>query len=124
MADEEQSEMLDETANVPKEFFCVNIHGFLSVVSLTMLWCIFIARAGQAYINYILWPFTILVCIIDVIYRRRLRAYVRKHGEVRIITTFSPEKDRPVRSVWFREVGEIVDQAIDRVLDGKEKNDP
>ena len=100
----------------------MDFHQVLQIIAWTLAFSIAIGSSGPLYVAYILLPCMLVVLVAAIVARRGMRKYLRRHGEVEIRTTFSIQENRPRKNVLYREVAELIDDGIDRVLDGKRED--
>jgi len=114
-----------EEKTLPDGFLFVRFDQLLVILGSTIgaIWAI-LGQAHQEYTAYILGPLVILLLVFSYVARRQVRTFVREHGEVEITFTFSPDATRTKKNILFREVSEVIDDAIDRALDGKGQRQP
>jgi len=124
MGKEEENDVETGPTGFPEGFLCASFNEVLCIVLLTIGFCSAVASSGPAYILYVLTPFVIILGIVAVVSRRRVRKFLRQYGNVRVTLMFSPDTGRPTKSILSRDVGELLDQAVDRILDGKDKDNP
>lgn len=91
----------------------------LTCGAITMTPLLVICFSSWAYSGLLGMAYFLILATIIVLLRRGVRKFVREHGPIEIITTLSPSHEHPKKHILFREVGEIIDDTIDRVLDGK-----
>jgi len=110
-----------EVKPLPNGFLFIRFDLLLNLLGSTIatVWMI-AANPRQEYTAYILGPVILVLLVCSFVARRQVRRFVREHGEVEIRFVYSPHVKRPKKNILFREVGEMIDAGIDRVLDGKE----
>ena len=123
MSKEEQDAMEDKV--LPSGFLAVRFDQLLVILALTigLVWQI-AADRYNSYAPYILCPLMLVLVVFSFVARRSVRRFLKEHGEVSITRTFSPNAAGPRKNVLFREVPDLIDKGIDRLLDGKEKGNP
>ena len=117
----ESQEKMEESERLPDGFIYVSLDQLLSIIAVAIMLAGSFAAEGTKYLIWIVLPFAFVLMIAAVAARRGVRKFVKKHGKIELTLTFEPETNRPKKSVLFREVGELIDDAVDRILDGKEK---
>ncbi len=122
MNEQEQSETVAE--RLPEGFFLVRFDHVLYIISMTIVVSSMIASKSALYVLCILLPLVLVLGVVSVIARRGVRKFVREHGEVEITFRYSPASTGPKKNVLFREVGGLIDEGIDRVLDRRGQDNP
>jgi len=105
---------------LPEGFLLVRFDQLLALLvgTIGVVWSI-VGQPHQEYTTYILGPLVLVLAVSSFVARRRVRKFVKEHGEIEIRITFSPEVTRPRKNILFREVAGLIDEAVDRALDGK-----
>lgn len=117
----------DEKKALPEGFMLIPFHQVLNMMTLTiaLVWlATFSGSSEKYYTMFIIVPFVILLAIMTFVVRRRMRKFIRDNGDVEIITTFAHDRNRTRKNILNREVSELIDDGIDRLLDGKEEKKP
>ena len=122
MDDEQESQASEQC--LPSGFLFARFDVVLYIVAAAIVTSASIASNGVFYITWILCPFAVILAIAAVAARRGVRKFVRDHGPVEISFIFSLPASGPKKNVLFRDIGELVDEAVDRVLDGKAQDRP
>ena len=116
----EGQEKIKENERIPDGFIHIRLDQLLWIVAFVTAIAAAIAEKGTQYHLWIVTPFIFILLIASVVARRGVRKYVKKYGKVELIFTFEWDNQKPKRSILFRNTGELIDEAIDRILDGKE----
>jgi hypothetical protein len=117
MSQEQESQAPQQS--LPCGFLLARFDIVLFIIAQTILVSALIAGMGSPYGHWILCLFVVILAVAVVVARRGVRRFVREHGPVEITITFGPDAPGLKKNVMFRPVGELVDKAVDRVLDGK-----
>ena len=108
----------------PEGLLFVSFDQLLHIVALAIATSGIFARHGSEWVAYIHFAFVLTLVIVSLICRRRTRTFLKEHGPLEISITLSPGGIKTRKNIFYRDVGEIVDEVIDRVLDGKEQDNP
>ena len=95
----------------------------LAFVVFGMIFGFSMGQAG-ALGEYVFMGFILILVVAGIVNRRSMRRYLKQHGDVEVWTRFSLAKDQPKKRLLFRDVAEIIDDALERVLDGKKDETP
>lgn len=102
---------------LPEGFIFVNFNTLLYAIAMSVICGFTVAGAGTLG-GILLLVFTLVLGLAGIVSRRKSRMFLKENGELEITFTFSPEPDKNVKKqVIFRNVGEIMDDCIDKVLD-------
>jgi len=117
----------EEQKVLPEGFILIPFHQLLNIITVTILvvWGLtFSGSSDKYYTVFIIVPLVILFTIITYAIRRRMRKFIRDNGDIEIVTTFAYDRNRTKKNILSREVSELIDDGIDRLLDGKEEKKP
>lgn len=115
---EDERDNATNDASLPDGFLTIRLDQLLVILAMTIVLTWQVASTTQ-YALYILGPLVVIFVVSSFVARRGVRRFVREHGTVSITTTFSPDTTGPKKSILFREMACIIDDAIDRVVDGE-----
>ena len=122
MSEDMQKGNESEQARLPEGFLFVNLCQVLYITAISILISSAIALNGYRYVYFILLPFAFILIVASMVLSRGVRKCLRENGDVEITFTMSYEKPKTRKSIFLRDVGELIDSGIDRILDGKEKD--
>ncbi len=104
--------------DLPSGFLTIRLDQLLLMLAMTIALAWQAARHPTSAL-YILAPLMVVFMVSALVARRGMRRFVREHGAFTIVTTYAPETDRGGKSVFLRETGQVIDDAIDNVMDGR-----
>ena len=120
MGEDQKADPAAEGEEAPSGLMHFRLDGVLAGSAVALLVASSVVRESE-WGFWIVVAFAVVLGIASFVARRQLRKYVRTHGEVELRITYSVDESRSKKCVLHRDVSELIDDAIDRALDGKKQ---
>ena len=125
-----EQDATQEGPRLPDGFLFVSLDQVLVMLAMTIVFVGMLAEQPYPVITAcILGPVVFILFVSSFVAMRQVRKFVRKHGNVEIIVTFSCDasdrgKNILRKDILIRRAGDSIDDGIDPVIDGKGQEHP